>query len=62
LIALPYGLAIGVLTGLPAVGVFTSILPAPVIALPARNPVLIGVTAWMGLCLLDWSAWRRLPA
>jgi SulP family sulfate permease len=24
-------------------------------------PVLAGVTAWMGLCLLDWSAWRRLP-
>lgn len=22
---------------------------------------LAGVTAWMGLCLLDWSAWRRLP-
>lgn len=20
-----------------------------------------GVTAWMGFCLLDWSAWRRLP-
>ncbi len=24
-------------------------------------PALAGVTAWMGLCLLDWSAWRRLP-
>jgi SulP family sulfate permease len=22
---------------------------------------LAGVTAWMGICLLDWSAWRRLP-
>ncbi len=22
---------------------------------------LAGVTVWMGLCLLDWSAWRRLP-
>jgi SulP family sulfate permease len=21
---------------------------------------LAGVTAWMGFCLLDWSAWRRL--
>jgi sulfate permease, SulP family len=21
---------------------------------------MAGVTAWMGLCLLDWSAWRRL--
>jgi len=24
-------------------------------------PAIAGVTAWMGLCLLDWSAWRRLP-
>src|SRR5258708_17107102 len=24
-------------------------------------PALAGVTAWMGICLLDWSAWRRLP-
>src|SRR5437660_830270 len=23
-------------------------------------PALAGVTAWMGICLLDWSAWRRL--
>jgi SulP family sulfate permease len=22
---------------------------------------LAGVTAWMGFCLLDWSAWRRIP-
>jgi SulP family sulfate permease len=29
----------------------------------ARIPLaaLAGVTVWMGLCLLDWSAWRRLP-
>ena len=29
----------------------------------ARVPLaaLAGVTAWMGLCLLDWGAWRRLP-
>jgi len=29
----------------------------------ARIPVaaLAGVTAWMGICLLDWSTWRRLP-
>ena len=25
-------------------------------------PALAGVTAWMGFCLLDWSAWRRLPS
>jgi SulP family sulfate permease len=24
-------------------------------------PALAGVTAWMGMCLLDWSTWRRLP-
>ena len=46
LIALPYGLALASLMGLPPVlGVFTSILTAPVIALMGRNPVLIGGTA-----------------
>ena len=46
LIALPYGLAMASLMGLPPVlGVFTSIFTAPVIALAGRNPVLIGGTA-----------------
>ena len=46
LIALPYGLAMAALMGLPPVlGIFTSILTAPVIALLGRNPVLIGGTA-----------------
>jgi SulP family sulfate permease len=46
LIALPYGLAMASLMGLPPVlGVFTSILTAPIIALLGRNPVLIGGTA-----------------
>jgi len=46
LIALPYGLAMAALMGLPPVlGVFTSILTAPIIALLGRNPVLIGGTA-----------------
>jgi SulP family sulfate permease len=41
------------LIGILAVGAgFVSHIPIPAIA---------GVTAWMGLCLLDWSAWRRLP-
>src|SRR3954447_19035021 len=45
LIALPYGLAMATLMGLPPVlGVFTSILTAPVIAALGRNPVLIGGT------------------
>jgi sulfate permease, SulP family len=46
LIALPYGLALATAMGLPpALGIFTSILTAPVIALMGRNPVLIGGTA-----------------
>ncbi len=46
LIALPYGLAMASLMGLPPVlGVFTSIVTAPIIALLGRNPVLIGGTA-----------------
>jgi len=46
LIALPYGLALAALMGLPPVlGIFTSILTAPVIAMLGRNPVLIGGTA-----------------
>jgi sulfate permease, SulP family len=46
LIALPYGLAMASLMGLPPVlGIFTSILTAPFIALLGRNPVLIGGTA-----------------
>src|ERR1022692_182159 len=46
LIALPYGLALATAMGLPPVlGIFTSILTAPVISLMGRNPVLIGGTA-----------------
>ncbi len=46
LIALPYGLAMATLMGLPPLlGVCTSIVTAPVIALLGRNPVLIGGTA-----------------
>ena len=43
LIALPYGLALAALMGLPPIlGVYTSILTAPVLAVMGRNPVLIG--------------------
>src|SRR5437870_13034714 len=43
LIALPYGLAMAALMGLPPMlGLFTSILTAPITALLGRNPVLIG--------------------
>ncbi len=46
LIALPYGLAMAALMGLPPVlGLFTSLLTAPVTALLGRNPVLIGGTS-----------------
>jgi len=46
LIALPYGLAMAALMGLPpALGLFTSLLTAPVTALLGRNPVLIGGTS-----------------
>src|SRR3977135_1035366 len=46
LIALPYGLAMASLMGLPPLlGIFTSILTAPILALLGRNPVLIGGTA-----------------
>jgi sulfate permease, SulP family len=46
LIAIPYGLAMASLMGLPPVlGLFTSILTAPITALLGRNPVLIGGTA-----------------
>src|SRR5882757_8798981 len=45
LVAFPYGLAMASLMGLPPVlGIFTSILTAPVTALLGRNPVLIGGT------------------
>lgn len=45
LIALPYGLAMATLMGLPPVlGIFTSILTSPATALLGRNPLLIGGT------------------
>src|SRR5271156_1886126 len=46
LVALPYGLALARLMGLPPeLGLFTSIVSAPITALLGRNPVLIGGTA-----------------
>jgi sulfate permease, SulP family len=46
LIALPYGLAMANIMGLPPVlGLVTSIATAPITALLGRNPVLIGGTA-----------------
>ncbi len=46
LIALPYGLAMANMMGLPPVlGLVTSITTAPITALLGRNPVLIGGTA-----------------
>jgi SulP family sulfate permease len=46
LIALPYGLSMAALMGLPPIlGVVTSIVTAPITAILGRNPVLIGGTA-----------------
>ncbi len=46
LVALPYGLALARLMGLPPeLGLFTSILTAPITSVLGRNPVLIGGTA-----------------
>src|SRR3712207_6795447 len=46
LIAIPYGLAMAALMGLPPVlGLFTSVITAPATALLGRNPVLIGGAA-----------------
>ena len=46
LIALPYGLAMATLMGLPPIlGVFTSIITGPITAVLGRNAVLIGGTA-----------------
>jgi SulP family sulfate permease len=46
LIALPYGLAMATLMGLPPVmGLFTSLLTCPITVLLGRNPLLIGGTS-----------------
>ncbi len=46
LIALPYGLALASMMGLPPLlGIVTSVVTAPLTALLGRNPVLIGGTA-----------------
>src|SRR5580700_7260969 len=46
LIALPYGLSMAALMGLPPMlGVLTSVITAPITAFLGRNPVLIGGTA-----------------
>ncbi len=46
LIALPYGLSMAALMGLPPIlGVVTSIFTSPITAILGRNPVLIGGTA-----------------
>src|SRR5260370_28260884 len=46
LIALPYGMAMASLMGLPPIlGVYTSLFAVPVCVLLGRNPVLIGGTS-----------------
>lgn len=53
LIALPYGLAMATLMGIPPIyGLFTSLISAPLTALLGRNPVLIGGTSTVTLPFL----------
>ncbi len=50
LIALPYGLAMASLMGIPPIyGLFTSLISAPLTAFLGRNPVLIGGTSTVTL-------------
>lgn len=53
LIALPYGLAMATLMGIPPIyGLFTSLITSPITALLGRNPVLIGGTSTVTLPFL----------
>jgi len=53
LIALPYGLAMASLMGIPPIyGLFTSLISGPLTALLGRNPVLIGGTSTVTLPFL----------
>jgi sulfate permease, SulP family len=53
LIALPYGLAMATLMGIPPIyGLFTSLITGPITALLGRNPVLIGGTSTVTLPFL----------
>lgn len=53
LIALPYGLAMATLMGIPPIyGLFTSLITAPITAFLGRNPVLIGGTSTVTLPFL----------
>jgi len=53
LIALPYGLALATLIGIPPIyGLFTSLISGPITALLGRNPVLIGGTSTVTLPFL----------
>ncbi len=57
LIALPYGLAMASLMGLPPLlGVFSSLLTAPITALIGRNPVLIGGTSSVTVPIIALAA------
>ena len=57
LIALPYGLAMATLMGLPPLlGVFSSLLTAPITALIGRNPVLIGGTSSVTVPIIALAA------
>ncbi|MEZ5404010.1 MAG: SulP family inorganic anion transporter [Bryobacteraceae bacterium] len=63
LIALPYGIAMATMIGLPPVmGVFSSILTAPLTALLGRNPILIGGPASVTVPFLAAAVAQQGPA
>ncbi len=63
LIALPYGLAMATLMGLPpTMGLMTSVLTAPICAFLGRNPVLIGGTSTVTVPFIAAAVLAQGPA
>ena len=63
LIAMPYGLAMAALMGLPpTMGLMTSVITAPICALLGRNPVLIGGTSTVTVPFIAAAVQAQGPA
>jgi MFS superfamily sulfate permease-like transporter len=63
LIAMPYGLAMATLMGLPpTMGLMTSVITAPICALLGRNPVLIGGTSTVTVPFIAAAVQAQGPA